>query len=437
VSASGADGSVAITWSVSKDNRAVTGYRINRGASRVASVGGSTTSYTDSGLANGTSYSYTVKAIDAAGNLSAVSNTASATPQAPVKPAGPCSGGSVSSSNGWGSYAGLNWPSGCWRPYDNGSPFNTPLPANARLAPNSSAIVSKVQSFNQFDDIPVGTADTGDDWSKPIYYARSSDPLYTIHCTKYSCSAIEGTQVRIPSNARPAGGGDAHMIVEDQTSGYEYEFWQVQTKPLPAGGGTITISTGGRTRNGVAGADGLNADGNAAQWGLAAGLVRAPELDTGVISHGIFMVTKCDSDTYVYPAHGLGRACSSIGVSNSDAPPMGSVFRLDPAYATDAWLQKFPAWKQAVLRAIRDYGLYFGDTGGGWLGASFESGSSYTSYGVPDKLVTYGSQHVGDPGSAITSSTSSGRTNYSFQLAKDVDWSHLQVVDPCVIQKTC
>ena len=38
-----------------------------------------TTSYSDTGLTPSTTYSYTVKAADAAGNLSAASNTASAT----------------------------------------------------------------------------------------------------------------------------------------------------------------------------------------------------------------------------------------------------------------------------------------------------------------------------------------------------------------------
>jgi Concanavalin A-like lectin/glucanases superfamily len=436
LSASAGDSRVTLSWSAASDNVGVSGYDVYRNGVKVGSA--ADTGYVDSGLTNGTTYSYYVMAYDAAGNKSAASSTVSGTPRvASGTGTNGCSSGNVSWSNGWGSFAGLSWPDGCWRPYGDSAPFNTPLPANARLAANSSAVVSTVQSWNQFDDPAVGMADTSDDWSKPIYYSRSSDPLYTIHCNKYSCPSIEGTQVRIPSNARPAGGGDGHMIVEDQTSGYEYEFWQVQTKPLPAGGGAITISTGGRTRNGVTGADGLNADGNAAQWGLAAGLVRAPELDTGFINHGVFMVTKCDNNSYVYPAHGLGRACSSIGVSNTNAPPMGSVFRLDPSYATDAWLQKFPPWKQAMLRAIRDYGLYFGDTGGGWVGAAFESGSSYTSYGVQDKLVTYGSQHIADPGSAITSWSSNGRTNYVFQLVKDVDWSHLQLVDPCVIQRTC
>ena len=45
----------------------VTGYKVYRGGVLVGSPVGP--SYTDTGLTNGTAYSYTVKATDAAGNL--------------------------------------------------------------------------------------------------------------------------------------------------------------------------------------------------------------------------------------------------------------------------------------------------------------------------------------------------------------------------------
>ena len=47
------------------------------------------TSFSDSGLSNGTSYAYTVRATDAAGNLSAASGSATATPFAPVDTSAP------------------------------------------------------------------------------------------------------------------------------------------------------------------------------------------------------------------------------------------------------------------------------------------------------------------------------------------------------------
>ena len=57
----------------------VTGYRIFRNGTLAASVGSTPTSYNDTGLAPSTTYAYTVKAVDAAGNVSDASPIASAT----------------------------------------------------------------------------------------------------------------------------------------------------------------------------------------------------------------------------------------------------------------------------------------------------------------------------------------------------------------------
>ena len=75
-----ADGtSVSLAWHASSDNVAVTAYVVARDGATVATVPGGTTAYTDSGLAPLRRYSYTVRARDAAGNLSAASGTASVT----------------------------------------------------------------------------------------------------------------------------------------------------------------------------------------------------------------------------------------------------------------------------------------------------------------------------------------------------------------------
>ncbi len=82
-------------WVAASDNVAVTGYRIERcqgaGCSafvQVQSVGGATLSAIDTGLAPSTSYSYRVRATDAAGNLGPYSNVASATTAADTTPPG-------------------------------------------------------------------------------------------------------------------------------------------------------------------------------------------------------------------------------------------------------------------------------------------------------------------------------------------------------------
>ncbi|MGO4269707.1 discoidin domain-containing protein, partial [Paenibacillus sp. TAF58] len=68
---------INLSWLASTDNVSVTGYNVYRGATLVGSS--TTTSYMDTGLSASTAYSYTVKAKDAVANLSAASNTASAT----------------------------------------------------------------------------------------------------------------------------------------------------------------------------------------------------------------------------------------------------------------------------------------------------------------------------------------------------------------------
>ncbi|WP_370882268.1 glycoside hydrolase family 6 protein [Kitasatospora herbaricolor] len=77
VSTGNTSASVSLSWGASTDNVGVTGYDIYRGATKVGSS--TSTSYTDSGLTASTAYSYTVKAKDAAGNVSAASNSVTVT----------------------------------------------------------------------------------------------------------------------------------------------------------------------------------------------------------------------------------------------------------------------------------------------------------------------------------------------------------------------
>ncbi len=83
---------INLTWSASTDNVGVVGYYIYRNGSFVRTAG--TTSYSDTGLSTGITYTYRVAAYDAAGNASAQSSSASATTsagadtQAPTVPSG-------------------------------------------------------------------------------------------------------------------------------------------------------------------------------------------------------------------------------------------------------------------------------------------------------------------------------------------------------------
>jgi chitodextrinase len=71
--------SISLSWTASTDNVGVTGYRIQRAGVTVATVGATTLTYTNSGLTNGTNYTFTVQAIDAAGNASTAATVSTST----------------------------------------------------------------------------------------------------------------------------------------------------------------------------------------------------------------------------------------------------------------------------------------------------------------------------------------------------------------------
>ncbi|WP_238011712.1 DUF4832 domain-containing protein [Dactylosporangium sp. AC04546] len=75
--------SIALSWTASTDNVGVTGYQVYRDGVLRTTVTG--TSYTDTGLAAG-SYTYTVRARDAAGNLSPASAPVTAATAPPTPP---------------------------------------------------------------------------------------------------------------------------------------------------------------------------------------------------------------------------------------------------------------------------------------------------------------------------------------------------------------
>src|SRR3954469_22975009 len=276
---------------------------------------------------------------------------------------------------GWGAFASpAAIPGACWRPYSDNSPFNQQLPANPRLAPNSASIVNTVTGWGSGPaDLAAGLTQGNGDWNHPIYFSSPSDPVYTVHCTEnWGTCEVEGLQVHIPDAARAASSSDAHMAVVDQVNGWEYDFWAVQNKP--SGGGTITITWGGRTRIGTDDSDGLGSDATAAHFGLLAGVVREPEMRAGQIDHALFMVVKCDSGQKVFPAEGKGSPCSS-GAAN--APHEGSRFQLAMSDDQIAAMN-VPQWKKTILTAMAHYGMFVGDTGGSPWEIEFESGSTYT-----------------------------------------------------------
>jgi len=96
VSATGLS-SIHVSWGAASDDIALAGYTVYRNGVSVASVGANTQTFDDTGLTPNTNYSYTVDAVDGAGNHSSPSSPVSATTladtSAPTTPSGVAASG--------------------------------------------------------------------------------------------------------------------------------------------------------------------------------------------------------------------------------------------------------------------------------------------------------------------------------------------------------
>ena len=106
---------IDLTWPAATDNVGVTGYRVERcagaGCTTFAQIAAPTAaSFSDTGLTGSTSYSYRVRATDAATNLGPYSATASATTQAPPDTQAPTAPGTPVPTVVSSSQINLTWP---------------------------------------------------------------------------------------------------------------------------------------------------------------------------------------------------------------------------------------------------------------------------------------------------------------------------------------
>ena len=104
VSAALSSGRPVVSWSASSDDVGVTGYTVLRNGTVVGTTAGLT--YTDTTAAQGRTYSYTVRAGDAAGNSSAASTAASVVVPDTTAPGAP---GSLRVARTTGTQAALTW----------------------------------------------------------------------------------------------------------------------------------------------------------------------------------------------------------------------------------------------------------------------------------------------------------------------------------------
>ena len=266
------------------------------------------------------------------------------------------------------------------RPFAANSPYNTTIPANPEIDPNSGEMVSYATGDGQ---VYANLREYG----VPIWTATSSTPRQKVTCRlKFGKCPIATTP--IPAGAEPNVGSDGVLVVVDRADNSTHEFWQAQhtSSGWSVSWGAINKLTGSGW--------GGNATGSGAS--RLAGIVRVEEIQTGDIPHALSMQSS-NACAGVHRAPAL----KTDGESNrSDCLPEGTRLQLDPSMDL-AKIKGITKAELAVGRALQTYGAYIMDKGAARLSATFElahdattssPGSVYRSAGL--RWDYYGMPHL-------------------------------------------
>ena len=370
------------------------------------------------------------------------------------------------------------------QPFAQGSPFNIELPANPKLDPESTSIINglNIMAAGNVWGLQPGTTGwtleaaatpADSDFSFPVYFSVSTDPLYTINCN--GCT-MQGLKINIPTYAmpepeidaqKPSSGpcenGDHHMSIINSTTYVEYDMYQAC--PPTGKGGTYNITTGGFGHIYGPYEDMGIADYpiyyNTEYSGYAQdiGSVRVADIMNGaMIPHALQMQVPCAGNPE-YPS-GVWPAQAGISTDQDcstnpnvvDAPYYGMRVKLN---LTDAQInalrynnKPLSPYETSILLTLEHYGAFVSDTGTGGADPNTgyivgdmefirESGLSYTQGGLTDPWITLAKKYN-------VPVTSGGTDLNEYLIPVDaVQYQsrnltdYLVVVDPCVTWGTC
>lgn len=239
--------------------------------------------------------------------------------------------------------------------------WNTPLPADAPLDPNSAAMMAWLQGDNTTNYIHLAGASANGLWGNPIYWSTDKDPTYSVINTCRFNQPPEFGQMRIPVGAEPDPTADSAMTVYDLQKGLVYALhwasYDASADRWSACGGTVYyLNSNGLARD----AAGSDEPRNAGHRGVPPSTyaVRLDEIRHGDIDHILKISVNTTGCAFVFPM--VGDEC---GTTAALAPPEGTRIRIDPSVNLSG-LGLSPA-ALVIARALQRYGAVIGDQSGG------------------------------------------------------------------------
>ncbi|WP_130650408.1 hypothetical protein [Egicoccus halophilus] len=242
-------------------------------------------------------------------------------------------------------------------PYSADSPWNTPLPADAPVHPDTDAFLERIEGPLTSDvsqyTLPVYEVD-GDTPTVPVRLLHLFSDV-DAHGTGLDRIQTPTVEVPIPDRAAAARGSDAQIVVVNTDTGEEWGFWQLQ----PEDDGFVATN-GYRYHvdwNAVP-PDGFGSRGAGVPY--LTGLIRPDDIERGRIEHAIAFAYPTPSPEFVFPA----TKSDGPGEAGVDLPE-GARLRLDPSL-DEQDLRELGLEEEGLViaRALQEYGMILIDIAG-------------------------------------------------------------------------
>ncbi len=262
------------------------------------------------------------------------------------------------------------------------------------------------------EEVEKGPAINTTSFSVPIYTVGADQPVVKVTLEPEGVLRSPALQsawdaVPLPMDAKPAAGGDEHLVVWQPSTDRLWEFWHLEQT---AGG--WQAAWGGAIKNvsSDSGAYGPKAwRGATTRWGasgtslsIAGGLITLEDLEKGHINHALALaVPDTRSGVYASPAE---RADGSH--TEASSLPEGAHLRLEPGL--DLAALHLPRLTLMMAEAAQRYGIIVRDT------------ASSVAFYAQDPTPTGTNPYAGPQG--YFEGKSAGQQLASFP------WSHLQLL---------
>ena len=238
------------------------------------------------------------------------------------------------------------------------SPWNQDI-SGAPVDSNSANLIASMGS-NDVLHPDFGTVWKGAPNGIPYVVVSASQPLVPVNFTAWGAESDAGPYP-IPRNAPVEGGpnsdNDRHVIVIDRDRWKLYEMFDAHPTNSGASwnaksGAVFDLNSNAMRPEGWTSAD-------AAGLPILPGLVRYDEVfEQREIRHALRFTVPRSRRAYVFPARHY-----ASGNTDPNLPPMGMRVRL----RSTVDISKYSPAIQVILRALKKYGMFVADNGGGWF----------------------------------------------------------------------